>query len=160
MSDINQAVQDLLWLSDRLAGLASLKDSLKDYSDLQNKTVSLQAAEDQLRKDITDTQAEKSAAEAQVQEVYIAYEAKLAQAKADEAARRDQAETDLKSRLAEIDEQVRTAQDKADADVAALDAQVLDKQLEVADLVTKATEASIRLKDATTQFEALKSALK
>lgn len=160
MSDINQAVQDLLWLSDRLAGLASLKDSLKDYSDLQNKTVSLQAAEDQLRKDITDTQAEKSAAEAQVQEVYTAYEAKLAQAKADEAARRDQAETDLKSRLAEIDEQVRAAQDKADAAVAALDAQVLDKQLEVADLVTKATEASIRLKDTTTQFEALKSALK
>lgn len=160
MSDINQAVQDLLWLSDRLAGLASLKDSLKDYSDLQNKTVSLQAAEDQLRKDIEDIQAEKSAAEAQVQEVYTAYEAKLAQAKADEAARRDQAETDLKSRLAEIDEQVRTAQDKADADVAALDAQVLDKQLEVADLVTKATEASIRLKDANTQFEALKSALK
>lgn len=80
MADLSQAVQDLIWLSNRFQGLVELKDTLSTYTSLQNQIAELTHTTESLKSDVSNLLTNKANVEADINKLKSDGEASVKEA--------------------------------------------------------------------------------
>lgn len=66
MSNLDKAVEDIVWLSNRLSGIIGLREEITTLADMKRKVSSLETAEVSLKQEITDLEKAKKDLDADI----------------------------------------------------------------------------------------------